>query len=135
MSRFRLGAWIAVFAWVLTIFLLSSLSGSQVEHLNVFRLWDKAAHFIAFAAGGFVLCLALRVSTRWTTKKAALVSIAIISLFGATDEWHQLYTPHRSGADRADWLADTLGAAAGAFLISSFYARYQRKDCPAPPAD
>ncbi|MDB6154887.1 MAG: VanZ family protein [Chthoniobacteraceae bacterium] len=135
MSRFRLGAWSTVAAWVLTIFILSSLSGSQVEHLNVFRLWDKAAHFIAFAAGGFVLGLALRVSTAWSSKKVTLVTIAVISLFGATDEWHQLYTPHRSGADRADWLADTFGAAVGAFLIASIYARYQRKDCPAPPSD
>ncbi len=120
---------------MLTVFILSSLNGRQVEHLNIFRLWDKAAHFIAFGAGGFVLWLALRVSTAWSPKKVALVSIAIISLFGATDEWHQLYTPHRSGADRADWLADTLGAAVGVLLISSIYVRYQRKDCPAPSAD
>ncbi len=118
---------------MITIVVLSSLSGTQVERINVFRLWDKGAHFLAFAAGGFLLGLALRLNTHWTLKKIIFVTVAAISLFGALDEWHQLYTPKRSGADRADWVADTLGSIAGAALISLIYARPQRKDCPAPP--
>jgi VanZ family protein len=40
------------------------------------------------------------------------------SLFGASDEWHQLFTPLRD-SDIRDWLADTLGAVIGAFVYAA----------------
>jgi VanZ family protein len=135
MSLLRFGSWLSVAAWGLTIFVLSSMSGSRINHLNVFRLWDKAAHFSAFAAGAAILAVALHLTTRWNWMKVVLVSILLISLFGITDEWHQLYTPHRSGGDLYDWLADTLGAILGAMAAGLFYVRIQRKNCPAPSAD
>jgi VanZ family protein len=36
----------------------------------------------------------------------------VTSAYGASDEWHQLYTVGRN-ADLHDWMADTLGAAMG----------------------
>ena len=39
------------------------------------------------------------------------------SVIGRLDEYHQTFTPGRSGNDYGDWLADTLGAAAGAFFV------------------
>ncbi len=108
------------------------MSGPQIEQINVFQLWDKAAHCLAFAVGAVVLAIALRISTEWPWKKVALVAVLAISLFGATDEWHQLYTPKRSGADPADWLADTIGAVIGVSATWVFYARFQRKNLPAP---
>jgi VanZ family protein len=128
----RLGSWFAVAAWACAIIVLSSLSGERIEEINVLHLWDKAAHFAAFAVGGMLLALALRWNTEWLWRRIAIVSIAAISLFGATDEWHQLYTPKRSGADVRDWFADTLGAIVGAAITSQIYAQYQRKNRPAP---
>src|SRR6266478_2496435 len=108
--------WVGFAGWVATIFYLSSLSGPSVEELNVFHLWDKLAHFIAYAAGGVLLAGGLRAGTRLSPAKIFGYTLLALSLFGASDEWHQLYTPGRSGADVHDWLADTLGSAAGATL-------------------
>lgn len=128
----RLGSWFAVAAWALGIIGLSSLSGPEVAKINIFNVWDKAAHFAAFAVGAVLLALALRWSVAWPWPRIVCVSIAAISIFGATDEWHQLYTPHRSGADLGDWTADTLGAIFGAALTSFIHARYCFKNRPAP---
>ncbi len=130
---FRTAAWIAVIGWCITIFILSSLPGPTINEINVLNVWDKAAHAIAFAAGAVVLAIALRISTAWSWKKIALVAAVAVSLFGATDEWHQLYTPKRSGADPADWLADTIGAVAGVAATSLVYARFERKNHTPPP--
>jgi len=44
--------------------------------------------------------------------RAMLGVLAVVSLFGAADEWHQRYIPGRS-SDSFDWVADTVGAAVG----------------------
>ncbi len=118
--------------WTITIFILSSMSGPEIQAINVLDVWDKAAHAIAFAAGAVVLAIALRISTGWSWMKIMIVGAFAISLFGATDEWHQLYTPKRSGADPLDWLADTIGAVAGVIATRFVYARFQRNNLPAP---
>ena len=128
----RLASWFAVAAWALGIFVLSSFSGSRIEDLNIFDVWDKAAHFAAFAAGAVLLALALRWNVAWSWPRIALCSALAISLYGASDEWHQLYTPHRSGGDLGDWIADSLGAIAGAAVTTFFHARHQHKNRPAP---
>jgi VanZ family protein len=102
------------------------MTPGQLDDLSKFKLWDKAEHFLAFAVGAGNLALGLRWSARWSNARVALVSIAAISGFGAVDEIHQLFTVGRSGGDPFDWLADTLGAAAGVALILFIYARYSR---------
>ena len=128
----RIASWPAVTGWALGIFVLSSISGQEIAKMNIFNLWDKAAHFGAFAVGAVLLALALRWNCAWPWPRIVCVSIAAISLYGATDEWHQLYTPHRSGADVGDWTADTLGAIAGAAVTAFIHARHQLKHRPAP---
>jgi VanZ family protein len=128
----RLGSWFAVAAWALGIVVLSSFSGKDVAKMNLFEVSDKVAHFAAYAVGAVLLALALRWNTAWFWPRIVCVSIAAISIFGATDEWHQLYTPHRSGGDLADWIADTLGAITGAAATSFFHARHQLKNRTAP---
>lgn len=124
-------SWLAVAAWAGAVFCLSALSGDEVEKLNIFELWDKAAHFLAFAAGGLLMAHALRLSSAWPWRRIVLAAALAVSLYGGADEWHQLYTPKRSGADLGDWIADTLGALSGALALSFFHARYPRNDRPA----
>jgi VanZ family protein len=50
-------------------------------------------------------------------------TILAIALIGGLDEYHQTFTPGRSGNDPYDWLADVLGAAAGAFAFKRFHHR------------
>ena len=80
-------------------------------------LWnfDKLAHFCVF---GLLASLVWRCrpQRRWMWW-----AVAAVSLFGATDEWHQSLTPGRS-MEWGDWICDTLGAA----LAVSLYARWTR---------
>ncbi len=123
---FRFFSWSAVILWAGTVFFLSSLSGNEVEKLNTMHWWDKALHFLAFSAGGAVVAYTLRRTRDWSAKKIVLVTTIVISAYGWTDEWHQQWTPGRSAKDVGDWTADTLGGAAGAWLLVSLYARRSR---------
>lgn len=131
----RTAAWLAVAAWTATIFWCSSQSGAELERLDVLDLWDKAAHFLAFALGGVPMVLALRWSFDWPRQKVLIVSIIALAAYGALDELHQLFTPGRSGGDLADWIADALGAAAGSLATLTIHARTQRPHRPAPARD
>ncbi len=76
---------------------------------------DKIIHFLAFGLLATVTLRALRIdSPRWR----AIAAVLLVSVFGATDEIHQRFTPGRS-CDVFDWLADTLGAglAAGLYIF------------------
>lgn len=112
-----------MFAWAATIVWLSGKPGEEIEELNVLEVTDKVAHFAAFLVGGALLTIALRWSTAWPWRKIALAAALGIALFGALEESHQTFTPNRSGADVFDWLADALGAGAGAALTALVYAR------------
>jgi VanZ family protein len=124
-------SWLAVILWASTIYYLSSLSGTEVEKIGI-RLWDKAAHFLAFFTGAVALTCALRFSTGWKWLRIGLVGALAIAAYGATDEYHQLYTPHRSGGDLLDWLADALGGILGTAFTILTYALVQRSNRPAP---
>ena len=50
-------------------------------------------------------------------------SLLAMALVGAVDEWHQCYTPGRSGGDPWDWTADVLGGAAGAWILRAIHRR------------
>jgi VanZ family protein len=69
-----------------------------------FQGGDKVAHFSVYGLLATLLCRTL--PSGW---RGALLALAIASLFGATDEWHQSFVPGRE-ADVMDWLADTSGA-------------------------
>lgn len=133
--RLCLLAWFAVLLWAAVIYWFSAQSGADVEQMNLLDLWDKAAHFIAFAGGGIPMALAWRWSTKWSFGKVLLASALALSLYGAADEYHQLVTPGRSGADHLDWLADTLGGFAGSFATLLIHARTQGPHRPAPTGD
>ena len=47
---------------------------------------------------------------------SSLLAVVLASGYGATDEFHQRFVHGRS-PDVHDWIADTLGALAGAFVV------------------
>lgn len=78
---------------------------------------DKLLHFSVWAllAGAIALYPGRRVILRprfWT-----LIVIAVASFYGVMDELHQSFVPGRD-ASIFDWVADTLGAAAGGMVAS-----------------
>ncbi|MEO8206504.1 MAG: VanZ family protein [Chthoniobacterales bacterium] len=119
--------WIAFILWMGTVWALSSLTPKEMPPVPMWEGADKVAHFILFMAGACVLCMALRASVSWRWLVVILVSIVVVSLYGATDEYHQLYTVGRSGADVGDWIADSAGAVAGSVLIIFVYGLCERK--------
>lgn len=76
---------------------------------------DKVVHFSVY---GLLATLVVRLRTG---RRAALLSILVVSLYGMTDEWHQSFTPGRS-VEVADWLADTLGAALAVAMYAGWTA-------------
>src|SRR5688572_22030112 len=84
------------------IFLASSRS--YVVSPGITRVDDKLGHFAVYGLLGTLVC---RIGRGW---RAALWSLIVVSVFGASDEWHQSFVPGRV-ADAQDWMADTVGAA------------------------
>jgi VanZ family protein len=120
--------------WVCTVFYLSSRTSEElVEDLPfLMQAWDKVLHFAAFFCGVLPLVPALRLSFQWPWRKCCLVAIGAVSLYGALDEVHQVWTPSRSGLSFGDWVADTLGALAGAPLAAFAHAFIERQNRQAP---
>lgn len=79
---------------------------------------DKVTHFLVF---GLLATLVVR---NGYPPRRAWVAVVLVSLFGATDEWHQSFTPGRM-VELADWVADTLGAAVAvtAYVVWPAYRR------------
>lgn len=107
--------------WWVTLWLLSSgnpapKSGFEIPHI------DKVAHFGYFFIGGALLSTwCLTVKPVWRNRRWGVFFsvVMVISLVGLLDEYRQSFTPGRSGNDMGDWIADTVGGAAGAAFVLS----------------
>ena len=121
---------IAVLVWMRTIWFLSSIPGDKNPQLKM--QLDKLAHFLGFAGGGILIAglfttvtlVLLRRKVRWDFIIGA--TAITIGLLGWYDEWHQCFTPGRSGANLADWVADFLGGIAGAVVFRRMCLRLAR---------
>ena len=100
--------------WFAALFWLSSQSRLFPPGPE-FQNKDKFLHLGYFALGGGLFLTGLRLKKPALGLLAAtLITMAFCSAVGAFDEWHQTFTPHRSGNDPADWMADSLGGLLGA---------------------
>jgi len=102
--------------WAAVLWWLSSQS--KLPSPAKFEGIDKIEHTLYFAAGGMCFLLSLRTAgfARKTTS-AILLTALFCAITGLLDEWHQTFTPGRSGGDVWDWAADTLGGFVGAWLV------------------
>ena len=100
-----------------------ALTGHEVDVSPV-------GHFCEYLALGVALCNALRFHLKpegaagalfvaqpvnALSKWAPAVAAALSSIYGVTDEFHQIFTPGRS-CDPMDWLVDTIAATLGALV-------------------
>lgn len=107
--------WVPVALYAGFIFFMSAQAHPE-EQLPSFLLKDvsdKVLHAVEYAVLG-VLCYR---GFRWgvngqVASRALLFAIVTASLYGMTDEAHQLFVPFRESSWQ-DWLADTIGAAIG----------------------
>lgn len=82
-----------------------------------YRHPDKFAHFVLYFGLGLLLKPTLSSSSNGVVSKYAVpFSIAIGTLYGATDEFHQSFVPYRS-ASSMDLYADFLGLLFAQILI------------------
>lgn len=77
---------------------------------------DKSGHSIGYALlAGLLLRAFAGGRVQGITWARGFLAIVLATLYGVTDEFHQLFVPGRS-ADRYDVLADFLGASLGVAL-------------------
>lgn len=109
----RLLLWAPPIAYMYFIFFLSSESDPLPALTSV--IWDKALHGAGYA--GLAALVARAVSGEgWSWRRAWMVGTVAASAYGISDEFHQSFVAGRD-ADVLDWVADTVGALAGATVF------------------
>jgi len=108
--------WVPVALYACTIFYLSSQSHPE-EQLPSFLIEDVSDKVLHAVEYGILALLCYR-AFRWATgpavaRQAVVLAIVTASVYGITDEVHQLFVPFRESSWQ-DWLADTIGATIGA---------------------
>lgn len=79
------------------------------------KILRKSAHFILYTVFGiFVMCVLC--GLKKPTVKVWIAAAAITAVYAATDEFHQIFVPGRSGELR-DILIDTSGGILGSGII------------------
>lgn len=100
-----LGLFSALYQWMQSVQV--SIVGAGVDVLS------SAAHFCEYVV--FAILWVNALSCHMPLARACMVAIVCASLYGVTDEFHQLFVVDRM-ADPLDWVVDTLGASLGSFL-------------------
>jgi VanZ family protein len=123
--------WIPALLWAAGIYCLSALSNPPSPGPQ-FPFKDKVGHWLLFCGLGWLSAWALRRAHNFSLPKTFLLATLISSAYGASDEFHQLFVPHRS-CELGDWLVDTLGAsaAAAAFYVYESHRSAQANRQPA----
>ena len=94
------GFWIYRFpavVWMLFIYFLSSIPGPKLPPVS-FPYVHLIAHLVEYSAVGFLLVCSFSNSigtTKWIF--AAGMAFVIVSLFAASDEYHQTFVAGRNG--------------------------------------
>lgn len=104
-------------AWAVTLWFLSASNPAPKDGPDIPHL-DKVAHFLYFFGGGCLL--AAYGGLKWSevsSRRLFIVVVLICCVVGRLDEYHQTFTPGRSGNDDGDWLADILGGASGVLAV------------------
>ncbi len=121
--------WGPLALYAAVIFILSSMSHPPIPLLP----WphsDKVLHAIEYAGLGGLLARALALGGRGLSARGAVAAaVGLGALYGASDELHQVFVPCRT-ADPLDWMADVVGAAAGALLYWGFGLRTRAGKSP-----
>lgn len=106
----RTKLWLPVIAYMAMLFVFSSFSKLPLPPGN---LSFYHAHIAAYSGLGALTTRAAAKGLRHVSVTAVLVAIAISSLYGVTDEYHQVFVPGRT-FDVLDMAADAFGSVLGA---------------------
>jgi VanZ family protein len=123
MSLRRISLWGPPLLYMALVFGLSAQS-TPLPMLTA-HVWDKALHLTEYAMLSALYWRALD-GEGYTVRTSTILAVLAASIYGATDEFHQLFVPMRS-ADVHDWLADSLGALVGVAVYGSMAVRLGRR--------
>jgi VanZ family protein len=101
--------WTAAILYMALIFYLSSRPAPELakEIPIIYKL--KIVHIVEYGVLSTLLFFAARETTELSQTEAASFAVAMVLLYGATDELHQVFVPMRS-ASVADIIANCVGA-------------------------
>jgi VanZ family protein len=119
-------AWFPVILWAYMIFHFSS----GTVPIASSTLWQdfavkKTGHVILFGVLAVLVYRALRIN-KIDRGNAALLAVVLATSYGASDEFHQMYTQGRESRIR-DIFIDGLGASLIISIIYKFYAKLPKK--------
>ena len=105
--------WIGVCAYCILIFLASSIPGTEVDTGPPGI--DKLLHLIEYLVLSFLLFSALRTQfPQVPSGRVFMYAFFLSTLYGISDEIHQLYVPLRE-CDFRDVVMDGIGSILGAY--------------------
>lgn len=97
--------------------MISSLPLDRIPQGGIFT-FDKLLHIVEYTVYTFSIAVALRTfESEKIEKYMLLIACLIAILYGASDEFHQIFVNGRS-ASILDWFADIIGALIGTFLYT-----------------
>ena len=113
--------------WIM-LFTATSLPAANLPSVAIS---DKIKHFGAFFGLSVLLSLTLLYQNKNLLFKNYFLAAALVisSIYGLLDEIHQSFVPGRN-SEFLDWVADSLGAAVGVFVV--FYLIKKFKYFPKP---
>ncbi len=122
--------WLPPLVYMAAIFYFSS--ESQPLPMLTEHVWDKILHSIEYAGLAILLFRALD-GEELGWRRSAVLAVIIVSAYGASDEWHQLFVAMRS-SDVEDWLTDTGAGAIGAAACVVFQRAHKRSTHVSTPS-
>lgn len=108
-TRRTLSRWLPSLAWAALIFAGSSIPGNDLPATGL----APVAHFFEYAVLGALVTFALGVDRKHLA--VLLAGIALATLYGVADEFHQSFVPGRT-PDPMDVLVDLIGASVGSVI-------------------
>ncbi len=106
--------WLPVLLWMGVIFIGSSIGNMpKVGGRATDAVVHRTAHLIEFAILGWLVLRAVG-DNRAITRRDMVIALIMIALYGASDEFHQRFTPGRS-SELSAVLFDMVGGLIGAW--------------------
>lgn len=96
--------------WAAALFIQSSIPGDNIPEWSVLS-HDKIIHFLIYIVFAVTVHRGIRNQQRFPllAQHHWIATVVIVSVYGASDEFHQYFVPNRS-CSVYDWGADSLGA-------------------------
>ncbi len=114
--------WLPVVVWMIVIFVGSSIGNiPRVGGKTTDGLVHRAAHIAEFTVLGVLLLRAMS-QDKPITKREIILTLIAIALYGASDEFHQRFTPGRSSEGIAV-VFDIAGGMLGAWVYGMWRKR------------